>query len=223
MRSAREGRTGPPKTRRRAPRLPAPERREQLLEAALDVVDEHGYSGLTMEAVARRAGVTKPVVYDAFANRDEVMRTLLAAEEKRAVAELLDAIGILPAGVDAPPDLTAFLLSAVGRALERIAARPQAYRLMLLQIEGTPAVVRARVDAGRATVVARVQQILGWALADADGKVDADVELLALGLVGLGENAAVLLLCDPERFTPERFQATLRQLLDALLPGAPAA
>lgn len=216
----RAHRAQPLKRRRYATRLPAPERREQLLEAALDVVGESGYAGLTMEAVARRAGVTKPVVYDAFANRDEVMSTLLAAEEQRAVAELLEAIGDTPSD---PLDLLDSMIGAVSRTLSVIAARPQAYRLMLLQIEGTPPGVRKRIDAGRATVVARVQEILTAATRGHDGTSAIDSELLALGLVGLGENAAVLLLSDPMRFPPERFDATLRQLLPALLPPPSAA
>lgn len=207
--------------RRYATRLPAPERRRQLLEAAMDVVHDRGYAGLTMEAVARRAGVTKPVVYDAFPNRDEVMRALLADEEQQIVAEMLDAIGAVPTGrpSGADADIAAFLVGAVDRALRVIAARPRAYRLTLLQIEGTPAVVRERIDAGRATITARVQDILDWATRHPDGTSDVDVELLALAVVGLVEQAAVLVLSDPERFPPERFHASLRQVLQAVVPA----
>jgi AcrR family transcriptional regulator len=206
------------KRRRYAARLPAPERREQLLEAAMEVVGERGYRGLTMEAVALRAGVTKPVVYDAFANRDDVMRALLDAEEQRAVAELLDAIGPVPPP-GAPIDVRAFIIAAVGRALDAISARQTAYRLMLMQIEGTPSAVRSRVDEGRATIVTRVRAILTFATQGPDGTSTIDAELLALGLVAIAEQAAILLLTDPERFTPERFEASLRQLLGPL-PGA---
>jgi AcrR family transcriptional regulator len=209
--------------RRYASRLPAPERREQLLEAAMDVVHEHGYAGLTMEAIARRAGVTKPVVYDAFPNRDEVMRTLLADEEQRVVAEMLDAIGPVPTDEDGTaPDIGGFLVGAVDRALRTIAVRPRAYKLTLLRIEGTPTIVRERIDAGRATIVGRVAEILGWATRGPDGTSDVDVELLALAVVGLGEQAAMLVLSDPERFPPERFHASLRQVLQTVVPPSAA-
>ncbi|MCW3016178.1 MAG: hypothetical protein JWO02_3270 [Solirubrobacterales bacterium] len=200
--------------RRYAARLPASERRQQILGAALVVVGEHGYRGLTMEAVAREAGVTKPVVYDAFANRDEVMIALLAEEEQRAVAEILQAIGAVPDDL-AAVDIVELLLGSVRRVLETVRLRPQAYRLILLQIQGTPAVVRARIDAGRRTVADRVQQLLIRAIRPADG---VDTELLALSIVALGEHAAALVLSDPERFPPERFEAGLRQALGALLP-----
>lgn len=206
--------------RRYAPRLPPGERRAQLLEAALVVLGEHGYRGLTMEGVAREAGVTKPVVYDAFANRDEVMIALLATEERRAVGEILGAVGHVAAD-EAATDAVTLLVGGVRRVLEVVLARPQAYRLILLQLDGTPAVVRQRIDAGRTTVVGHVRGILEHATraegaTQDDGRVDT--ELLALAIVALGEHAATLVLTDPTRFPPERFEASLRHLLRAVAP-----
>ncbi len=195
--------------------MSAAERREQLLDSALAVVGERGYQGLTMEAVARQAGVTKPVVYDAFANRDQVMIALLAAEEERAVAEILAAIPP-PSDTLGPAGLGDLLVGGVGRVLSIVSTRPESYRLILLYTDGTPAVVRERIDAGRRTVTLRIQEILDAALAP---ELDIDTELLALTVLALGEHAAALLLTDPEHFGPERFEAGLRQALSALLPG----
>ncbi len=195
---------------RRAPRLPAPERREQLLQAALVVVGANGYQGLTMEAVAREAGVTKPVVYDAFANRDEVMTVLLDTERVRAVSEILAAIGPVPE-TPAADGVMPRLVDATGRVLEAIAARPVAYRLILLHVEGTPPEVREAIDAGRETIVDHVRGVLEAAL----GAGSVDTELLALAVVALGEAAAVLHLNDPERFGVDRFATALAPLLGA--------
>ena len=64
-------------TRRKyAPRLPPGQRRDQLLDGALGLIAEGGFDALTMEAVARRSGVTKPVVYELYANRAEVIAAL---------------------------------------------------------------------------------------------------------------------------------------------------
>jgi len=46
-----------------APRLLPEQRREQLLDVVLDVIDTDGVASVSMDAVARRAGVTRPVVY----------------------------------------------------------------------------------------------------------------------------------------------------------------
>ncbi len=74
--------------RKRAAHLGPERRRPQVLDAALDLFLEHGYEGTSMEAVARAAGVTKPVVYACFAGKDELFRALLRREEERILAEI---------------------------------------------------------------------------------------------------------------------------------------
>lgn len=73
-------------TRRRQPdrrhlkkgkRLKANERRAQLLSESEKIVHEGGAASLTMEQVARRAGVTIPVVYRHFDNRADLLLALL--------------------------------------------------------------------------------------------------------------------------------------------------
>ncbi|MFD6157212.1 helix-turn-helix domain-containing protein [Nocardia sp. NPDC060256] len=54
MRAARE--------RHRQPRMRLAVRREQVLDAALRLVTQHGYAAITMEAVAREAELAKPHV-----------------------------------------------------------------------------------------------------------------------------------------------------------------
>ena len=71
-----------------APRLPPAERREQLIDAALGLIIDQGYAGVSIEAVARVAGVTRPVVYDHFPNLGRLLAALVEREEKYAVAQL---------------------------------------------------------------------------------------------------------------------------------------
>ncbi len=44
--------------RRYAPRMAPEKRREQLIDAALSVIVHQGYEGVSIEAIARTAGVT---------------------------------------------------------------------------------------------------------------------------------------------------------------------
>ena len=89
------------KSRRRyAPRLPPQERREQLIDAALSVILEQGYEGISVEAVARAAGVTRPVVYDHFPNLAQLLETLITREEQRSLAQLQDVVPEDEAGRD---------------------------------------------------------------------------------------------------------------------------
>jgi AcrR family transcriptional regulator len=58
-------------------RMTRPERRYQLLATAAELIAEKGVSGLTMEGLAREVGVTKPIVYDHFANVTGILVALL--------------------------------------------------------------------------------------------------------------------------------------------------
>lgn len=60
-----------------ATRLPAPQRRRQLLDRALSVFSEHGYHGTSMNDVADEAGVTKPVLYQHFPSKKGLYLELL--------------------------------------------------------------------------------------------------------------------------------------------------
>ena len=59
-----------------AKRLSKAERRRQLLDTALLVVREEGADRLTLGHLAVRAGVSKPVVYDHFETRSELLIAL---------------------------------------------------------------------------------------------------------------------------------------------------
>lgn len=65
-----------PKTRKR---LSAAARRELIAAAAAELFAERGYRGASIEEIARRSGVTPPVVYDHFASKQELFRALLEA------------------------------------------------------------------------------------------------------------------------------------------------
>ena len=60
-----------------AARLPAPERRSQLLAVAIEVFAEHGFHDTSMNEVAEAAGVTKPVLYQHFRSKKALYRELL--------------------------------------------------------------------------------------------------------------------------------------------------
>lgn len=65
-------------------RLQSSARRDALLDTAVALVRVNGVQEVSMEAVAERAGVSRPLVYKHFANRDE----LLAAAYRREASKL---------------------------------------------------------------------------------------------------------------------------------------
>src|SRR5436305_13666898 len=122
----------PPNTgkarRRYAPRMPPQQRREQLIDAALSVILQHGYGGVSIEAISRAAGVTRPVVYDHFPNLPQLLHALVEREERCALEQLAYVVPEDPA--DADP--LALLAAGVGRFLRAVISRPATWRIILL-------------------------------------------------------------------------------------------
>ncbi len=58
-------------------RMPAAERREQLLSVALDVFAGEGYHQTSMNQIAEAAGITKPVLYQHFVSKRELYLALI--------------------------------------------------------------------------------------------------------------------------------------------------
>ena len=134
----------PRATRTRAAHLGPARRRPQILDAALELFLEHGYEGTSMQAVADRAGVTKPVIYSAFESKDALFRALLEREEE----EILDEISSGFEGIDlANPEQT--LVDGFTGFLRAVAASPGVYRLIFLQEGGGNAALGERIRAGR--------------------------------------------------------------------------
>jgi AcrR family transcriptional regulator len=57
--------------------MTAAERRELIARAATEVFAERGYGGASIDEIARRAGVSAPVVYDHFASKLDLYKRLL--------------------------------------------------------------------------------------------------------------------------------------------------
>ena len=67
-------------------RLPAEQRRSQLLLVAVEVFGERGFHATSMDEVAEAAGVTKPVLYQHFPSKRALYRELLDDVDAQLVA-----------------------------------------------------------------------------------------------------------------------------------------
>jgi AcrR family transcriptional regulator len=63
-----------------------------LLDATAQIVAEDGADAVSMEAVAERAGVSRPLVYKHFANRAALLETLYARESTALHREIAVAV-----------------------------------------------------------------------------------------------------------------------------------
>lgn len=86
-------------------RVPREVRRRQVLELAEELFAERGYAAASMDELARRAGVSKPVIYDLFGSKEKLFGACmsrlaieLATSVQEAVAGAGDRRGRLHAG-----------------------------------------------------------------------------------------------------------------------------
>lgn len=90
----------------------ATERRACLVDAAIDVLAEHGEAGATMTAICNRARLTERYFYESFPNRSEA---LLAAVDHVAGEIAGDAVRVLTETPGAPEErVRAVMASFIG-------------------------------------------------------------------------------------------------------------
>ncbi|TQF08030.1 TetR/AcrR family transcriptional regulator [Kitasatospora acidiphila] len=196
-----------------APRMPPAERREQLLDAALEIINTAGVAAVSVDSVARLAGVTRPVVYGQFTDSDHLLRDLLEREGERALAQLADVITTDPAGAD-PADT----FTAVARGFyDAVLAHPARWRAILLPVDTSPAPVRRYKEATEADIRARFAEAVRRLLQDRPGGETVDVDLLAHVLLTTLEDGGRLLLRDPATYPPERLTDLARFLVETFL------
>jgi AcrR family transcriptional regulator len=159
-------------------RLPREQRRQAILGAARELLLERGYGELTMERVARAAGVSKALVYDHFGHRREVYLAILADEQVRLVQRLAPALAAGDRATRVRSSVRAFLelVTEYGDGYAELFRNPVAHDPEL-------AVELARVREGVADMVASV-------IAGDVGVPVEQVKLPAYAVVGAMEAAA---------------------------------
>ena len=149
----------PPDAPRRQ-RVPASERRDALIEAAVHEFAKGGLHGTPVDRIARRVGVAQPYVFSLFPTK----RDLFLAAVKRGFDLIADAFTRVAAEFDpakAPPDTD--VLEAMGEAYVELLSSHRDY--LMLQHQSYAAcddeLVRERVRHWYARLVARVEELSG--------------------------------------------------------------
>jgi AcrR family transcriptional regulator len=223
----------------RSTRLPRAQRREQLLDVTKSIVGEHGLHAVSIDRVAREAGISRPIVYEHFSDLGGLLNSLLDREANRALDQLAQFMPLLEPGGEAkgsgsgpksdmgPEDrdpegssVIDVLLRALTGYLEAVRSDPVTWRLMLMPPEGAPEFLRERIEQGRAAVVAQLAALIERAYAPQGGQRSPDPELTASSMSALSDHWARLMLTEPERFDLERILEHGRWALARFAPGA---
>ncbi|MEV4510490.1 TetR/AcrR family transcriptional regulator [Dactylosporangium sp. NPDC049525] len=182
-------------------RLPAAERRRQIITAATRLVAERGFWGLSMQDVAADCGLTVPGLLHHVGSKDGLLIAILEhrdAEDVRALDTLLD--GTAPT----LPELCTALV-------RRNAAQPEIVRLFaVLQAESL-----APDHPAHDYFVARQQRILEELTALAALSKDAtdEPETLARRVIALMDGVQLQWLRSPGTDLPQLWAATAGNLL----------
>ena len=104
--------------------MSAAERREQLLEIARELFAERGFEGTSVEEIASRAGVSKPVVYEHFGGKEGAYAVVVDRETKTLHTAIRDALTTPGAGSRELLERGAMAL------LQYIDERPDGFRIL---------------------------------------------------------------------------------------------
>ena len=126
--------------------------RSDLIAVAVQILEKRGASGLRLQSIARRLGVSQSAPYRHFANKE----ALLAAVAADGFQALLDAIAVEME--EAGPDPVARYL-AIGSGYVRFALSHQAHFRVMYGERPAEFSVGAVADAGRAAFTLLVRSI----------------------------------------------------------------
>lgn len=181
-------------------RLPAAERRRQLLQTATEVFAARGYHDSAMNDIADAAGVTKPVLYQHFESKRELYLELL-----RDIGEDLQLqISKATANAAGPRQQ---IENGFGAYFQWVASHPAAFRLLF----GTG----TRRDPEFASEARKVEQSLAAAIGQLiviEGLTPSRREQLALGIVGIAESTCRNISIDDPSFDAAELGAQVAEL-----------
>lgn len=170
----------------RGARLPRGERRAQLLEAALEVFVAQGYHSAAMDDIADRAGVSKPVLYQHFPSKLDLYLALLEAGRERLITLVREALS-------STHDNKLRVQATTGAYFAFVEESAGAFRLVFESDLTNEPQVRALIDSANAEIAALICEVI----AEDTGLPEAESMLLASGLAGAAQTAALHWLHDP--------------------------
>lgn len=188
-------------------RLPAAERRRQLLDVALEVFGERGFHQTSMNDVAEAAGVTKPVLYQHFGSKRELFRELLRDVGDR----LRDEVGKAVTAAESPRQQVELGFSAYFRW---VATTRGGFDVLFTG--------ETRRDPEFVAEALKVETEIADAVSSlivVDGLDPERQRLLAYGIVGIAETTCRHWLADDLDLSPEEMGMQAAQLAWAGLRG----
>ncbi len=198
-------------------RLPRAVREQQMLDAAVQVFSARGFHAASMDEIAERAGISKPMVYAYLGAKEELFIACLRREATRLIEAVIAAVG--GAGAGAPDEQ---LWRGLRAFFGFVGAHRDGWQVLYRQARGQQPFAGQVADL-RARMADAVAVLLGRALVAVGRRAsDSELEVMAYALVGASESLADWLADRPTE-DPERAATRMMNIVwlgaDQLLHG----
>src|SRR5580765_5921855 len=179
----RPARRGPAPGTPRPPRMTRAARERQLLKIAAEVFTTRGFVDTTMDEVADRAGITKPVIYDHFGSKEGLLAACVATATDDVRRVTMAAWQVERPGAT----IKDYLRESARAFLEYVADNEVSFRLIrdlsAASTTGASAVDRMRADQVSAAVGIE-DRLVGWRLRHPETTIDEAAEIVAAVIWG---------------------------------------
>lgn len=190
--------------------------RERLLAAALELFNTRGYAATTVREIVEAAGVTKPVLYYHFQNKEGIYLHLM----QRGFEDFEETVRSSLARPGSAVDRLRAFCTECYRLFERHEA---AVRLMYAIYYGPPqGAPHFDFEEHHRHFEAAIRQIVQDGIAEGSFR-DGDVEAMTWTLVGAFNIVLELKLCPPRELPADLLDRVLDVVLVSVVaPGAPS-
>jgi AcrR family transcriptional regulator len=161
-------------------RLPRAVREQQMLDAAVEMFSINGYHETSMDVIAAKAEISKPMLYLYYGSKEELFGACLDREMTRFIDGVREDINL----EQSPKDL---LRNAILAFMRYIDENRASWIVMYTQATSSQAFAHT-VREGREQIIELVAGLLRTGTRSP--RSDAEIEMMAVALVGAGEAIA---------------------------------
>lgn len=162
------------------------ERRSQLLAVALDLFAAEGFHHVSMDDIADRAQVSKPVLYRHFPSKLDLYLALVDEQGARLLSAVERAVAPIEAGPVGRGEGRAMVAAVVEAYLTFVHVAGESSTLLFESDVTHDAQVRGRVEHAAGEATRRITDVL----VSVTGRDRADCDVLAAALVATAQGAA---------------------------------
>jgi AcrR family transcriptional regulator len=152
------------------------ERRKEILQAALEIIDEEGIHSMTLRRIADSIGVSEAALFRHFESKEDIMDSLASIIFDRSVVELE-----LPEGTGPPEAIRKFLRERIGHFKDNPLITTMLFREEVFDAYPN---IRERFEVFKNDVRGNLSGLVEAGVQNGDLRSDLDPDVTALMITG---------------------------------------